>query len=257
MQISGSYFRPEPSLEAHLAIGGRCGARLHPARWYSGTTTEMAAHSRNARAAFLHHWRRIRMWWRWKWWWGWRWREFRHHSGNLHHYRDGYFRRHPANRNGHPDGAVARFEAGNRRPCIIDAPLTDSARRANSPSSGRVTSYSSPKRFSVFPGSLLGLLTLIGRQRRERIFSRSRSKECDVLNVLKRRTTQRSGKSAPSLRVADKIGPYFVVSLDLGIAKAFGLRLVSHPTDEDLSVGTPVWPDFLAQRCRPIGVNRP
>ena len=35
------------------------------------------------------------------------------------------------------------------------------------------------------------------------------------------------------------IGPYFVVALDLGITKAFGLRLVSHPTDEDLSAGTP------------------
>ena len=48
---------------------------------------------------------------------------------------------------------------------------------------------------------------------------------------------ERSGKSAPSLRVADKIGPYFVVALDLGVAKAFGLRLV--------------WPDFLSQRCPP------
>ena len=45
-------------------------------------------------------------------------------------------------------------------------------------------------------------------------------------------------------RVAAQIGPYFVVDLDLGATKAFGLRLVSDPTDEDLSVGTPSGPIF-------------
>jgi hypothetical protein len=49
---------------------------------------------------------------------------------------------------------------------------------------------------------------------------------------------------APALRVAAQIRPYFVVGLDLGATKAFGLRLVSYPIDEDLSVGTPIWPDF-------------
>ena len=34
----------------------------------------------------------------------------------------------------------------------------------------------------------------------------------------------------------------------LGMAKAVVLRLVSNPTDEDLSVGAPVWPDFRSQR---------
>ncbi len=47
--------------------------------------------------------------------------------------------------------------------------------------------------------------------------------------------TQSSRARGP--RVADKIGPYFVVALDLGTTKAFGLRLV--------------WPDFLPQRCPP------
>jgi hypothetical protein len=42
-------------------------------------------------------------------------------------------------------------------------------------------------------------------------------------------------KLAPAPRVAAKIGPYFVVDLDLGATKAIGLRLV--------------WPDFRSQRC--------
>jgi hypothetical protein len=58
--------------------------------------------------------------------------------------------------------------------------------------------------------------------------------------LLKRRATTKSGKLAPSLRVAGKIGPYFVVALDLGTTKAFGLRLV--------------WPDFPSQRY-PLGIR--
>ena len=45
--------------------------------------------------------------------------------------------------------------------------------------------------------------------------------------------------------------PYFVVVLVLGIAKPCGLRLVSHPTDEDLSAGAPVWAVFRSQRRPP------
>jgi hypothetical protein len=52
------------------------------------------------------------------------------------------------------------------------------------------------------------------------------------------------GKLAPALRVAVKIGPYFVVILDCGPATAFGLPLVSTPTDEDLSAGAPVLARF-------------
>ncbi len=37
-------------------------------------------------------------------------------------------------------------------------------------------------------------------------------------------------------------------SSTVGPATAFGFRLVSHPTDEDLSVGTPAWTDFRSQR---------
>jgi|HubBroStandDraft_1064217.scaffolds.fasta_scaffold28587_4 hypothetical protein len=48
---------------------------------------------------------------------------------------------------------------------------------------------------------------------------------------------------APSLRVTAKIGPYRVVSLDLGATKAFGLRLV--------------WPDFRQQRYPPVYVDTP
>jgi predicted phosphoribosyltransferase len=48
---------------------------------------------------------------------------------------------------------------------------------------------------------------------------------------------------APSLRVAEKIQPYFVVVLDGGPATAFGLRLA--------------WPDFRSQRCPPVYVDTP
>jgi hypothetical protein len=48
---------------------------------------------------------------------------------------------------------------------------------------------------------------------------------------------------APSLWVAAQIGPYFVVGLDLGATKAFGLRLV--------------WPNFRSQRCPPVYVGTP
>src|SRR6266852_9760705 len=48
-----------------------------------------------------------------------------------------------------------------------------------------------------------------------------------------------------------KIGPYVILALDGGPATAFGLGFVSHPTDEDLSVGTPVWPNFRSQRHPP------
>ncbi len=56
---------------------------------------------------------------------------------------------------------------------------------------------------------------------------------------------------APSLRAAAKIGPCVVVALDLGATKAFGLRLGSHPTDEDLSVGAQAWPEFRSLRHPP------
>jgi len=52
---------------------------------------------------------------------------------------------------------------------------------------------------------------------------------------------------APALRVAVKIAPYFVVVLDCGPATAFALRLISTPRTK--SAGTPVWRDFLLQRC--------
>jgi hypothetical protein len=48
---------------------------------------------------------------------------------------------------------------------------------------------------------------------------------------------------APSVRVAAQIGPYFVLALDLGVTKAFGLRLV--------------WPNFRPQRCPPVYVDTP
>ncbi len=48
---------------------------------------------------------------------------------------------------------------------------------------------------------------------------------------------------APSLRVAEKIRPYFVVVLEGGPATAFGLRRV--------------WPDFRSQRCRSVCVDTP
>jgi hypothetical protein len=53
-----------------------------------------------------------------------------------------------------------------------------------------------------------------------------------------RQWTKRGGKWAPSLRAAAKIGPYFVLGLDVGTTKAFGLHLV--------------WPDFHQQR-HPLG----
>jgi len=46
---------------------------------------------------------------------------------------------------------------------------------------------------------------------------------------------------APSLRVAAQIAPYFVVALDLGTTKAFGLRRV--------------WRDFRWQRCPLVYVD--
>jgi ribonuclease HII len=48
---------------------------------------------------------------------------------------------------------------------------------------------------------------------------------------------------APSLWVAEKIGPYFIVGLDGGPATAFGLRFV--------------WPDFLSQRHPPLYGDTP
>jgi hypothetical protein len=56
--------------------------------------------------------------------------------------------------------------------------------------------------------------------------------------------------------VGVEIGPYFVVGLDCGPATDFGLRLVSNLTDEDLSVGTPICPDFRSQRRRAKFNNR-
>jgi hypothetical protein len=47
----------------------------------------------------------------------------------------------------------------------------------------------------------------------------------------------------PSLRVAVKIRPYFILVLDGGPATAFGLGFV--------------WPDFLKQRCAPVYVDTP
>jgi hypothetical protein len=48
---------------------------------------------------------------------------------------------------------------------------------------------------------------------------------------------------APSLRVAVKIRPYFIVGLEGGPATVFGLRFV--------------WPDFSSQRCAPVYVDTP
>jgi hypothetical protein len=42
-------------------------------------------------------------------------------------------------------------------------------------------------------------------------------------------------KIGPSLRVAGKIRPYFILAIDGGPATAFGLGFV--------------WPDFSSQRC--------
>ncbi len=47
----------------------------------------------------------------------------------------------------------------------------------------------------------------------------------------------------PSLRVAVKIGPYFILVLDGGPATAFGLGFV--------------WPDFPSQRCASVYVDTP
>jgi len=52
--------------------------------------------------------------------------------------------------------------------------------------------------------------------------------------LLERRATTKSEKLAPSLRVAEKNGPYFILALDSGPATAFGLGFV--------------WPDFRSQR---------
>jgi hypothetical protein len=46
-----------------------------------------------------------------------------------------------------------------------------------------------------------------------------------------------TGKIGPSRSVAAQTKPYFVVSLDLGTTKAFGLGLV--------------WLGFCSQRCSP------
>ena len=62
----------------------------------------------------------------------------------------------------------------------------------------------------------------------------SRSVERRIPGVCQRRATTKPGKSAPARRVARKIWPYFVIVLDLGATKAFGLCLV--------------WPDFRQQR---------
>ena len=51
--------------------------------------------------------------------------------------------------------------------------------------------------------------------------------------LLKRRATTKSWKLAPSLRVAAKIRPYFILALDGGPATAFGFGFV--------------WPDFRSQ----------
>jgi hypothetical protein len=45
-----------------------------------------------------------------------------------------------------------------------------------------------------------------------------------------------------------KIGLYFLVILGGGPATAFGFRLISPLTNEDLSVGPRLWPDFRLQR---------
>jgi hypothetical protein len=53
------------------------------------------------------------------------------------------------------------------------------------------------------------------------------ARSAGIPSVFKRRATKPWGKSARALRVAAKIGPYFVVILDSGLATAFGFRLVS------------------------------
>ncbi len=57
--------------------------------------------------------------------------------------------------------------------------------------------------------------------------------------------------------VAAQIGPYFVVSLDLGATKAFGLRLVSTPRTKTRPRGPRFWPNFRSQRCPPVYVDTP
>ncbi len=62
---------------------------------------------------------------------------------------------------------------------------------------------------------------------------------------------------APSLRVAAQIGPYFVVGLDLGATKAFGLRLRGPHRQVYVDGVGFVWPNFRSPRCPPVYVDTP
>jgi hypothetical protein len=77
------------------------------------------------------------------------------------------------------------------------------------------------------------------------------------------------GKLAPSLRAVAKIrGPRRAIFVRWGGNPGTPARDLCalgwksgdpglHPTDEELSAGTPVWPDFRSQRTRRGSVNRP
>ena len=59
----------------------------------------------------------------------------------------------------------------------------------------------------------------------------------------------------PSLRVAVKIRPYFILVLDGGPATAFGLGFA--PPYGQSPRGPRFWPDFPSQRCAPVYVDTP
>jgi hypothetical protein len=68
-------------------------------------------------------------------------------------------------------------------------------------------------------------------------FSQFQEQGANCNELLERRATTKWGKPAPSLRVAEKIRPYFILALDGGPATAFGFGFV--------------WPDFRSQRHPP------
>jgi hypothetical protein len=71
-----------------------------------------------------------------------------------------------------------------------------------------------------------GLLTLHQVAATGTNFSQFEARGANCNQLLERRATMKWGKLAPSLRVAAKNRPYFVVVLELGITKPCGLRLV-------------------------------
>jgi len=74
--------------------------------------------------------------------------------------------------------------------------------------------------------------------------------------LLKRRATTKSWKLAPSLRVAARIRPYFILALDGGPATAFGLGFVSAPWTKTCPWGPRSGRIFARNAVRLSGVNR-